>query len=273
MSSAEERLQRAYSVQGDELWNLLHAPHSQVILHAILNRNLSEDMALFIAKRRNVPVEALGFLANDVRFRDSLTLKVALCRNPKTPQQIVFSLLKFLRFFDLGDLSRDRIIPVTVRQKIERMIAEKTPSLPSGVQIALAKLSSAKIILFLMERGNGSVIRSCLDSPVITEVHLCTVINRPLANPVLIRLISEHPKWPLRYQIKYALLRNFHTPLIHVTRFIPEMKTRDLHNLFISDRLSAAVRPYIYSELRARGESVHMPEEEIFELADDNETS
>ena len=230
-------------------------------------------MALFIAKRRNVPVEALGFLANDVRFRDSLTLKIALCRNPKTPQRIVFFLLKFLRIFDLGDLTRDLTIPVTVRQKIERMIAEKTPSLPSGVQIVLAKRSSTNVILFLIARGDGSVIRSCLDSPVITEAHLCMLINRPLGNPILIRLISEHPKWPLRYQIKYALIRNFHTPLIHVIRFIPEMKTHDLRELFLSDRLSATVKPYIYSELRGRRESVHMLEEEIFELAEDDETS
>lgn len=229
-------------------------------------------MALFVAKRRNVPVEALGFLANDVRFRDSLTLKIALCRNPKTPQRIILSLLKFLRIFDLGDLSRDRTIPVIVRQKIERMIAEKIPSLPSGVQIALAKRSSDNIILFLMEHGDGSAIRSCLDSPIITEAHLCTVITRPLTNPVLIRLISEHPKWPLRYQVKYALIMNFHTPLIHVTRFIPEMKTHDLRELFMSDRLSATVKPYIYSELRVRRESVHLPEEEIFELAEDDGT-
>jgi len=273
MSFAEERLQQAYSAQGDELWKLLQDPHPPVIVNATLNRNLSEDMALFIAKRRNVPVAALGFLANDIRFRDSLPLKIALCRNPKTPQRIVFSLLKFLRIFDLGDLTRDRTIPATVRQKIERMIAEKTRSLPSGVQIALAKRSSANIILYLMERGDGSVICSCLDSPFISEAHLCTAINRPLVNPILIRLISEHQKWPLRYQVKYALIRNIHTPLIYVTRFIPEMKTHDLRELYTSDRLSATVRPYIYSELGIRRESVHMPAEEIFELAEDDETS
>jgi hypothetical protein len=53
MSAAEERLQRAYPAQGDELWNLLRDPRPQVILNVIVSRNLSEDMALFIAKRRN----------------------------------------------------------------------------------------------------------------------------------------------------------------------------------------------------------------------------
>jgi len=273
MSTAEERLQRACSAQGDELWLLLCDPHPQVSLSTIRNKSLSEDMALFIAKRRNVPAEALGFLANDVRFRDSLSLKLALCRNPKTPQRIVFSLLKFLRIFDLGDLSRDRVVPITVRQKIELMIAEKAPSLPTGVKVALTKRSSATIILFLMEHGERTVIRACLDSPVITEAHLCAVINGPLVNPVLIRLISEHLKWSLRYQIRYALIRNFHTPLIHVTRFIPKMKTHDLRELYSFDRLSASVKTYIYSELRVRRASIQIPEEEIFELSEDDEIS
>ena len=273
MSSADERLQRAYSAQGDELWNLLRDLHPQIILNSILNRNLTEDMALFIARRRNVPAEVLGFLANDVRFRNSLSLKLALCRNPKTPQRIVFSLLKFLRIFDLADLTRDRIVPIAVRQKIELMIAEKAPSLPSGVKIALAKRSSANIILFLMEHGERTVISVCLDSPVITEDHICALISRPLVNPILVRLISEHAKWPLRYQVKYALIRNFHTPLSQVTGFILEMKTHDLRELFVSDRISASVKPYIYSELRVRRKSVHMPEEEVFELADDDEFS
>lgn len=273
MSTAEERLQHAYSAQGDELWNLLRDPHPQVILNTILNRNLSEDMALFIAKRRNVPVEAIDFLANDTRFRDSLTLKLALCRNPKTPQRIVFSLLKFLKIFDLGDITRDRAVPITVRQKIELMITEKAASLPSGVKIALAKRSSANVILFLMEHGDRNVIRACLDSPVITETHLCTVINRSLVNPILIHLISEHLKWSLRYQVKYALIRNSHTPLIHVTRFIPEMITHDLRELYSSNRITASVKPYIYSELNVRSESIQMPEEEIFELVENDDIS
>jgi hypothetical protein len=236
-----------------------------------MNCHLNEEMALFIAKKRNTPAEALGFLAGDIRFKESLKLKLAICRNPKTPQRVTFSLLKSLRIFDLGDLTRDQAVPITVRQKIELMLAEKIPSLPSGVQIALSKRSNTNIVVSLLERGDKHVINACLDSPLITEAHLCTTINKPTVKPAVIHSISEHPKWSLRYSIKYALIRNHHTLMVRVTRFITEMKTNDLRDLYSCESLSRSTKPFIFSELKLRGETLAMPEEDIFELTEDDE--
>jgi hypothetical protein len=271
MLTVEERLQRAHTAQGDELWSIIRDSHPQVIVNAALNRHLNEEMALYIARKRTAPAEALGFLASDIRFRESLKLKLAICRNPKTPQRVTFSLLKFLRIFDLADLTRDQTVPVTVRQKIELIIAEKIPSLPSGVKIALSKRSNTNIVLSLMERGDKRVIGACLDSPVITEAHLCAVLSKPTVGSAIVHAIGEHPKWSLRYSIKYALIRNYHTPMARVTRFIPDMKANDLRELYSYVSLSSSTRPYIFSELTSRGEHVEIQEEEIFELADDEE--
>lgn len=264
--SIEERLQRAHTVQGDELWSIVRDSHPQVILNATQNRNLTEEMALVIAKNRIAPAEALGFLAGDARFKDSQKLKLALCRNPKTPQRIIFSLLKFLSVFELGDLTRDQNVPVTVRQKIELMIQEKIPALPAGVRSALAKRSNTNIVLAIMNRSDSQVIRACLDSHVITEAHLCAIINKSAVRPALLLGICDHPMWSLRYNIKYALIRNYHTPLAHIIRFIPDMKTNDLRELYRDESISSSTRPYIFSELRERGLSVEIPGDEVFEL-------
>jgi hypothetical protein len=271
MISLDERLRCAQTARGNELWNLVRDPHPEVILYVTLNRHLTEEMAVFIAKRRNASAEALGFLAGDARFRDSYKLKLLLCKNPKTPQRASFSLLKFLRIFDLGDLTRDQAIPITVRQKIELLLAEKIPALPSGVKSALARRSNSTIVLSLMERGDRHVIATCLDSSVVTEAQLCALIHRSTARPVIIRLISEHPKWSVRYAIRYALIRNFHTPMVQVIRFIPDMKTNDLKELYSYESLPNATRPYIYSELKERGETAELPQEEIFEISEDDE--
>ena len=264
--SIEERLQRAHTVQGDELWSIVRDSHPQIILNATQNRNLTEEMALVIAKNRIAPAEALGFLAGDARFKDSQKLKLALCRNPKTPQRIIFSLLKFLSVFELGDLTRDQNVPVTVRQKIELMIQEKIPALPAGVRSALAKRSNANIVLAITNRSDSQVIRACLDSHVITEAHLCAIINKSTVRPALLLGICDHPMWSLRYNIKYALIRNYHTPLTHIIRFIPDMKTSDLRELYRDESISSSTRPYIFSELRERGLSVEIPGDEVFEL-------
>jgi hypothetical protein len=271
MTLLEHRLERALTAQDEELWLLVRDTHPQVILNVTLNKSLNEGMAISLAKRRNTPAEALGFLAGDVRFKDSYKLKLALCRNPRTPQRVSFSLLKFLRIFDLGDLSRDQTVPVIMRQKIELMITEKIPSLPSGVSMALAKRSSSSIVMGIMARGDYKVVNVCLDSPVITETHLCEIINRRDCKPTIICAISEHPKWSLRYAVKYSLIRNFRTPMLHVTRFIPEMKTNDLRELYDSETLPRSTRPFIYSELRERGETAEVMEEESYEISEDDD--
>ena len=271
MTLLEHRLERALTAQDEELWLLVRDTHPQVILNVTLNKSLNEGMAISLAKRRNTPAEALGFLAGDVRFKDSYKLKLALCRNPRTPQRVSFSLLKFLRIFDLGDLSRDQTVPVIMRQKIELMITEKIPSLPSGVSMALAKRSSSSIVMGIMARGDYKVVNVCLDSPVITETHLCEIINRRDCKPTIIYAISEHPKWSLRYAVKYSLIRNFRTPMLHVTRFIPEMKTNDLRELYDSETLPRSTRPFIYSELRERGETAEVMEKETYEISEDDD--
>jgi len=271
MTSLEQRLEQALAAQDEELWSLVRDTHPQVILNVTLNRNLNEEMAVLLAKMRNTPAEVLGFLAGDVRFKDSYKLKLALCRNPRTPQRVSFSLLKFLRIFDLGDLTRDQSVPVTVRQKIELMLTEKIPSMPSGVSTALARRSNSTIVMGIMARGDCNVVNVCLDSPVITETHLCEIINRRSVKPVIIHAISEHPKWSLRYAVKYSLIRNFHTPMVSVTRFIPAMKTTDLRELYFSESLPKLTRPFIFSELRERGEAVEVPEEETYEIFEDDD--
>ncbi|MEW6109893.1 MAG: hypothetical protein AB1632_12110 [Nitrospirota bacterium] len=267
----QERIRLAHTSHGEELWNLVRDPHPAVISGVTLNRNLTEEMAVFIAKKKSSPAEALGLLANDIRFKDSYKLKVALCKNPKTPQKITFSLLKFLKIFDLGDMTRDQGIPVNIRQKIEYLISEKIPSMPSGNKIALSKRVNSNIVIALMERGDEKVISSCLESPALTEGHLCKIINKPATKAVLIKNIAEHPKWSLRYDIKFALIRNFHTSMVHAVRFIGEMKTADLRELYSDEGVPSSTKPYIYRELLERDETIEPEKEEIYELPDNEE--
>ncbi len=271
MQPLEQRLELAHTAQNEELWSLLRDPHPHVILNVTLNKNLNEAMAVFLAKARTTPAEALGFLATDIRFKESYKLKLLLCRNPRTPQRVIFSLLKFIRIFDLGDLTRNQAVPVTVRQKIELILIEKIPSMPSGVCLALAKRSNSSIVMAIMKRGDKNVINACLDSQVITETHLCEVINKRSVKSTVIRMIAEHPKWSLRYAVKYGLIRNFHTPMVHVARFIPEMKSADLRELYAYETLPRSTKPFIFSELRERGETIEIPAEKVYEISDDDD--
>src|SRR5574340_1252831 len=173
MLSHDDKVKLARAADTEELWQFVRDPSLEVVLSSISNKNLTEDMAVFIAKTKSSTAEVLGLLASDIRFKGSYKLKLAICKNPKSPMKIVLSLLKFLRIFDLGDITKNQSVPINIRQKIEYSIMEKMTALPTGVKVALARRSSINVITSLMGKGDRNVISSCLESPLMTEDHLC----------------------------------------------------------------------------------------------------
>jgi hypothetical protein len=271
MISVEERLKAALSAGAEELWKIIRDPHPEVLSNASLNRNLTEEMAVFIAKGKIVSAETLGFLAGDVRFKGSYKLKLAICRNPRTPQKVTLSMLKFLRLFDLSDITRDQHININIRQKVENMIAERIPAMPLGNKTALAKKASTNILLSLMERGDERVISICLDSPALTEAHLYKLINNPQTKPAVIKMLATHTKWSLSYFVRFALIRNFYTPMTCVSKFITRMKTTDLRDLYYDPKVPSSTKPFIFRELGERGETVDIEPEVTYDLHDDDD--
>lgn len=254
------------------LWETLRSGSPDAIKSAVFNPALTEEMAIFIARSRSAPPEALGFLASDRRFKASYELKLSLSKNPKTPQRVVLSLLKFLKIFDLADLTRDQRLHIVLRQKIEQSLSERIPSLPSGIRSALAKRASSNVVMILMQAGERNVVEACLNSPYLREADIYKAINRADARPILVRAVATHPKWSLRYSIKFALIRNFYTPMADSIKFIKQMKTPDLKALYRDPKLPSSTRPFIYKELAERGIEAEMPdEEEIFDIEEEDD--
>lgn len=270
MSSIADLIKAARDAEGDELWRAIRTQHAEALLNATYNRNLNEDMACLIAKSRNAPPEALGFLASDARMKESYKLKLALCKNPRTPQRASLSLLKYLRIFDMADLTRNNFVPTVLRQKVELTLMEKIPVLPIGVKVALSRRASNRLVEKIMERGDGRVIDACLESPRLTEEQLFRLLNKPNTKPVIVQAISEHPVWSLRYMIRYVLIRNFHTPMKRVEEFISGMKSYDLRDIYADPGTPLSTRPFIFRELGNRGETVDMGKEKVYELSDDD---
>jgi hypothetical protein len=267
----EERIRQARAGGPEDLWQLVKDPHPEVLMGVLLNPNFTGDMAVFFSKSRNVPTEVLTLLATDRRFGDSYKLKVLLCRNPRTPQRVVFSLLKFIRLFDLADISKDLNVQITIRQKIELMLTERIRSMPAGMQKALARRANAAVLTAIMEHGAEAVVRVCLDSPMLTEGHVCNIINRSAVSPSVIRMIAVDRKWTLRYYVRYALIRNLHAPLVQVVKFIAGMKTVDLRELYADPKLPKATRPFIFRELQDRDEPVDRETQEVHYLPEEEE--
>lgn len=269
MVNIDSQIRAAGSSEGEELWAALRGQNPRVFEAAMSNLKLTVDMALFIAKSKNATPETLGAISSDARFRRSYKVVLALVKNARTPQRIANSLFKHIKVFDLADLSRAHYVNSVTRQKVELMLMERIPSLPAGVKSALSRRASARVILFIMERSDRRVADMCLGAPRITEDMVVRILQKPTVRAQLVRAVAEHRKWSTRYSVRYALIRNFHTPLGILEGLLPEMKVRDLRELYVDSGVPESTRPFIHSELIVRGYEVDIPDEVVYELDGD----
>jgi len=268
--SEGKRIELAASAREDELTLLVHDLSPKVIMAMLENRNATEEHVLIIANRKNLPPEVLGAIYRDKRWSESYPVRLALAKNPKTPLFTALSIARFLRLFDLVELARNHLIPAIYRRKLEAIVTEKIPSLALGVKKTMARVAGGEILLALMKDGYPEVVKNCLENPYLVEAHLYKIISRETTGPGTIRTIAEDRNWSCRYHIKFALIRNEHTPLAKSVLFLSGLKLLDLKELYRDPSLPSGVRPFIYRELLERGEDpermAQADEEHIFEI-------
>jgi hypothetical protein len=238
----------------EDLRVLAYHPSDDVLSNLITNKDLTADIALIIANRKNISPEILESLSHNIRWKSSYRIMLALCKNPKTPQKISLSLIKSLKIFDIADLTRNQFIPISVKMKAEGAIIEKILSIPLGIKITLAKRAGSSVLMKLIEDGKKEVVAACLDSPQMTESEIYKVISKKTVSPHVIRQIADHPNWSCHYQIQWALILNIHTPLPRVLSFLKNIKSSDLRELHEAPELPSSTKPFIYSELLEREE-------------------
>jgi len=256
MKPSDEELRKALTADEDGLRLLVHHPSPHVISRILLNHNLTEDLALIIANRRNLPPQILETLYQNKKWREDYHIMLALCKHPRIPQRISLSLIKSLRIFDLSDLTRNKLVPIALRMKAESHIIEKILTMPLGIKISLAKRASSNVLLKLIEDGMKEVVQACLTNPLLTEGDISRVLHMKNIASHVIRQIAEHPKWASRYDIKVALIRHNHTPLACVVTYFPGIKTTDLKDLRKDPEVPSSTKPFLYRELLDRGEII-----------------
>ncbi len=243
----------------------VHDPSPRVLRSLLGNRNLSEEDVLIIANRKNLPSDILESIAKDKRWTESYPVRLALARNPKSPLSVSLSIARYLRLFDLEEITRSHFIPLAFRHKIEAIIVERIPAMPLGNKKALAKKAGGNVLLKLLQDRDAEVVRLCLDNPHLVEAHLFKVISRADTAAETIGMISLHPNWSSRPLIRFSLARNAHTRLSVTVSFLQGMKLTDLRELYADPSLPPTVKPFVYRELCSRGEDpVQTGEEKIF---------
>ena len=271
MSESEEARREQATAAGEEgIARYLHDPSPRVIRALLENRGLAEEDVLIIAKRKNLPPDILATIFKDKRWAESYPVRLALARNPRSPLSVSLSIARYLRIFDLEEITRSHFVPLVFRHKVEMIINEQIPTMPLGNRKTLAKKAAAGVLLKLLQDADAEVVKLCLNNPHITEGHLYKVISRIDTRADTIRMIAEHPNWSSRSLIRFSLARNANTPLSLSVGFLRAMKIMDLRELYTDPSVPVTIKPFIHRELWERGEEPkHAAEEKVFEIGEE----
>ncbi len=272
MADSEEARTELAATAGAEVFaRLLHDPSFRVIRALLGNSNLREEDVLILANRKNLPVDVLESIARDNRWAKSYPIRLALAKNPKTPLSISLAIARYLHLFDITELSRSTLIPLVFRHKVESIVIERIPGMALGYRKSLAKMAVGNVLLKLLQDRDTEVAALCLDNPRMQESHLFKVISRKDTAAETIRMIAEHRNWSGRPLVRYALVRNDHTPLAFSERFLQTMKLLDLQELYVDPTLPQAAKPLVHRELLGRGrEPQERVNEQVYEI-DEND--
>ena len=271
MAETEEiRTERAAAAGEEDLKSYVHDPSPRVIRALLGNQHLAEEDILVIANRKNLPSDIINTIAKDKRWAESYPVRLAIARNPKAPLSVSLTIARYLRIFDLEEITRSHFIPLVFRRKVEAMINERIPTMPLGNKKTLAKKAAGAVLLTLLKDRDPEVVQLCLNNSHLIEGHLFKVISRADTSAGTIQIIAEHPNWSTRALIRYALVRNLHTPLSQSVPFLRTMKVLDLRELYADPSLPVSVKPFVHRELWERGTDPEKPgEEEVFEISEE----
>jgi hypothetical protein len=252
MAETDRNRDRAPLTSGDELTALLHHADREVLLALLDNPLLEETQLCILLERRDLPGAILEEVARRKPLLKSYRVKKALAFHPRTPRLVTLRLLRDLYLMDVVQLTLLPGIPTELKRNAEDQLTSRLPQLPLGQKITLARRGPARLAGALLAEGHAQIITVVLDNAYLTEAQVLKVLSREKIPPRVVRAISQHRKWSIRYNVRLALVRHPASPLATVLAYLPELTVSDLKELASPGIVSESLRKYLQAEVQRR---------------------
>lgn len=205
-----------------------------------------EEQLLAMLERRDLPVDFLRSVAGDPSRTKSYRVRLALLRNPRTPASASLKFVGQLHLFDLVAVALIPHVPREVRAAAEGAILAQLRQVPLGARVTLARRTGSESVLSrLLADRDLPVVEAALANARLTEASIARTVRDPSAPPHTIDLISRHPKWSVRRDVRYALVRNRHTPTARALQFVAAMTREEVRALSRDPAVPPRLRTYL----------------------------
>lgn len=232
------------------LEQLIHDPSPEVLRAVAADTRLTEDLALSLLKRRDLPREALESLHKHKSLTKLRKVQLAIVMHPHAPRHVSIPVIRHLYVFELMQAALTPSTAPDVKRAAEEMLIAKLATVSSGERFELAKRSSGRVAAALLLDKEERIMQAALSNPQMTEVGIVKALKNGSKTEALAPAVSRHTKWSLRMDVKIALAVNPHTPFARVVQFCGELPSRALREILNSATLPPAVKIHLTGVLQ-----------------------
>jgi hypothetical protein len=221
------------------------------LIHAAANPALTEDLALALLKRADLPPEAIETLAKNGSILKLRKVKVALVCHAHTPRHVSVPMARQFYTFDLMKVALSPTVPADVKVAADDVLIARLKTITMGERLSLARQASGRIAGALLLDSEMRVIQTALENPRLTEAFVMQAILRPGSGFTTVQEVAHHRKWSFRNEIRIALLRTEHLSLARALEFSRGLAPPLLRDVLHSSRLPTRTKEQILREIQA----------------------
>jgi hypothetical protein len=237
--------------------SLLEAVRStspDVLAEAASDPALTEDLALALLKRSDVPTQVLDRLSRNSGAMKSRKVKLALVQHPRTPRHISAPMVRHLFTFDLMQVALTPVVPADIKMAAEESLINRLERLSQGERLSLARRASGRVAAVLLLDPERRVMHTALENSRLTESAVIKSLMRRDAPEAFVRAVSRHPKWSPRREIRIAVLRNEKTTLSRALEFSRSLPAVLVREVLPGSHLPAAIKKGLVKGFRGKNQ-------------------
>ncbi len=231
------------------------SPDPELLLAAASAPALTEDLALALLNRPDLPPNVIEAIAKNPSVLKQRKVILAVASHPKTPRHVSLPLTRSLYTFELVKVASLPAVPPDLKVAVDELILSRMEQISEGERLSLARQASGRVAGALMLDKEERVNAAALNNPRMTEAIITKALSSPASSGKFVLLVCNHPQWSLRRDIRLALLRNRHTPLAAAAAYIEGFPATLVREVLAKSELRPEIKNYLLATLSSLGEA------------------
>ena len=235
-----------------DLDRLVHDSSPEITVVVAGDERLTEDLALALLNRHDLPREALEALIKNGSLAKQKKIRLAIVMHPRTPRHVSVPTIRHLYTFELMQVALLPSVPPDVKRAAEEVLIGRLASISSGERSTLAKQSSGRVAASMLLDKEERIMQAALSNPQMTEMWIVKALKAETGTHLLAPAAARHQKWSYRNDVKAALLTNKYTPPARVLQLAAELPVNLIKDVLRSGRLNSNVKNCLLAVLEKR---------------------